>query len=710
MYTQADDLKERRSAWWLHALAWNCRLYYLVLFGFSQDPHLEDVDITVPRLHIAHRIPILYLLIKQIIKRNMKRILLSTILLMTFLSSWAQFSGEGSGTEDDPYRITNALQLTQIANSPSSYFQLQNDIDLTEWIVENSPRLGWIPINGFSGIFDGQNHVISGLYINSTQSNTGFWGSISYAEIKNLTIKGSDVIGRDRVGTFVGASYKSTLMGCHAVLTGTLTSNYSSEDYSSYSIGGICGSLTSGKCNNCSFCGNIESELCSGGIVGYGINEVHSDSYSATYAQISNNCFTGNIKTNRTAGGIVGVLCYYRDSYTKRWQAGAYEWYSSTTYYYRGCELSNNLVKGEITANKAGGILGWAVNKTGSDGSINHHEITNNIVNAIITGENNWTGGICGQAYLADFSRNVLVNSSITNKAESYLHRIADNQGGNDIAENGSSSSNRVSVTTRTFVNDEEVFLDDDIYNGMTVGLAALRNKDNYIGWGYDFDTDWAIVDGVSFPYKPYMAAPPVIDETPAPNATTISGTCQTGGKVYLYYNDSETPISTTCVGNRFTFNISPLIEGSTVKLYADNDITTSYTMESTVGSGSSSSTIAVASVTLNKSAITLAPNYSFQLSATVLPLTASNRSVNWVTSNNSVATVSDNGLVTAKAEGTATISCTANDGSGQRATCVVTVSNDAAAASGLKGDMNDDGVVDTQDALLIIKQYVGKE
>lgn len=638
----------------------------------------------------------------------MKRILLSTILLMTFMSSWAQFSGEGSGTEEDPYRITNALQLTQMANFTDNsdvYFQLENDIDLTEWIAENNPIYGWTPINGFSGNFDGKNHVISGLFINSTQENTGFWGYLYLAKIKNLIIKGSNVSGGNRTGVFVGSSNNSILTECHAVLSGTLTSIASSEDYTNYSIGGICGKMDQGNCDFCSFSGNIRSNVCAGGIVGYCTNVRYSDD-ATIRTTIDNCCFKGSIETDYVAGGISAVIEYFYYSFWKTISSRDY-FYS----YLHGCYLHNNMVVGIINGTLSGGVIGWA--KAPSHYAQNYyykHAISNNIVNANIIGDNSYTAGISGRVYDTQIKRNVVINSTISNKYKSFLQRIVNVEVGDaDIAENGSSSSNRVSVTTRTFVNDEEVFLDDDIYNGMTVGLAALRNKDNYIGWGYDFDTDWAIVDGVSFPYKPYMAAPPVIDETPAPNATTISGTCQTGGKVYLYYNDSETPISTTCVGNRFTFNTAPLREGSTVKLYADNNITTSYTMESTVGSGSSS-TIAVASVMLNKSAITLAPNYAFQLSATVLPLTASNRSVSWVTSNNSVATVSDNGLVTAKAEGTATISCTANDGSGQRATCVVTVSNDAAAASGLKGDMNDDGVVDTQDALLIIKQYVGKE
>ena len=45
-----------------------------------------------------------------------------------------------------------------------------------------------------------------------------------------------------------------------------------------------------------------------------------------------------------------------------------------------------------------------------------------------------------------------------------------------------------------------------------------------------------------------------------------------------------------------------------------------------------------------------------------------------WTSDNEEVATVDENGLVTAVGEGTATITATANDGSGVSASCVVTV------------------------------------
>ena len=57
-----------------------------------------------------------------------------------------------------------------------------------------------------------------------------------------------------------------------------------------------------------------------------------------------------------------------------------------------------------------------------------------------------------------------------------------------------------------------------------------------------------------------------------------------------------------------------------------------------------------------------------------ISPSTATDKTVMWTSSNESVATVDQNGLVTSVGEGTATIKVTAMDGSGKYATCKVTV------------------------------------
>lgn len=78
-------------------------------------------------------------------------------------------------------------------------------------------------------------------------------------------------------------------------------------------------------------------------------------------------------------------------------------------------------------------------------------------------------------------------------------------------------------------------------------------------------------------------------------------------------------------------------------------------------------------SVSLDASAATLYVGGSRKLNATVAPADASDKSLTWTSSNNAVATVNSNGVVTAVAKGTATV--TVSTINGKTATCTVTVS-----------------------------------
>ena len=82
---------------------------------------------------------------------------------------------------------------------------------------------------------------------------------------------------------------------------------------------------------------------------------------------------------------------------------------------------------------------------------------------------------------------------------------------------------------------------------------------------------------------------------------------------------------------------------------------------------------VTVTSVTLDKSTLELVEEETAQLTATVLPENADDKSVTWTSSDETVATVDENGLVTAVGKGTATITVTTTDG-GKTATCEVTV------------------------------------
>ena len=83
---------------------------------------------------------------------------------------------------------------------------------------------------------------------------------------------------------------------------------------------------------------------------------------------------------------------------------------------------------------------------------------------------------------------------------------------------------------------------------------------------------------------------------------------------------------------------------------------------------------IYAASIALDRTSAALTPGAKEQLTATVLPEDATDKTVTWTSSDPAVATVDENGLVTAVAAGAATITATTNDGTNLTATCEVTV------------------------------------
>ena len=103
-------------------------------------------------------------------------------------------------------------------------------------------------------------------------------------------------------------------------------------------------------------------------------------------------------------------------------------------------------------------------------------------------------------------------------------------------------------------------------------------------------------------------------------------------------------------------------------------------TIKLTVGNVSASCLITVlqpvTSISLDRSSLSLDSADNYQLSAYIYPSTASNKNVVWESSDPSVATIDDNGMVTALKKGTAKITVKAMDGSNVSASCTVTVKN----------------------------------
>ena len=118
------------------------------------------------------------------------------------------------GTKNNPYIITTPTELSNIRNNPSAYYELGNDIDLSEATRKNgelenadsvcNEAFGWESINNFNGYLDGKGHSIKGLYQNNNImcNDNHIWrdnsnGLINYAygnvTIKNIILEDFDI-------------------------------------------------------------------------------------------------------------------------------------------------------------------------------------------------------------------------------------------------------------------------------------------------------------------------------------------------------------------------------------------------------------------------------------------------------------------------------------------------------------------------------------
>ena len=207
--------------------------------------------------------------------------------------------------------LHNQVQAYDAVTNPSPIESIKcylaNDISLKAVChpadaANNVAEANWNPIGGenpFKGIFDGNGHTVSDLYINSSGSNLGLFGYVDGAEIKNVTVQGNVTgfyeEGNEQSGQYVGlvlgvGTTKSKLENCES--RGSVTGcGY---------VGGIAGLVPRGTITLCTNRATVtglgQSGKYIGGIVGYG----KGLSFCANYADIT--------AEGSSVGGLVGYV------------------------------------------------------------------------------------------------------------------------------------------------------------------------------------------------------------------------------------------------------------------------------------------------------------------------------------------------------------------------------------------------------------------
>jgi len=177
---------------------------------------------------------------------------------------------EGGGTTENPYRIDTVDQLMLLTRASAlweSHFVLGADIDLDP-VLPGRCIFQQAPIQFFTGVFDGNGHVISRMTITGT-GYLGLFGWLkSGAEIKNLGIEDVRITGWGQCfGSLVG--YNNGRIG------------------TSYSSGRISGT---------------GSEVYAGGLVG------KNGSYNAPDASVTNCCSHISVSVATDYGDVGGLV------------------------------------------------------------------------------------------------------------------------------------------------------------------------------------------------------------------------------------------------------------------------------------------------------------------------------------------------------------------------------------------------------------------
>ncbi len=205
--------------------------------------------------------------------------------------------------------LVNGTLKDGTAQNASADAVLVNDIIVNTNIVNEDGVFGgksWTPIGEYptryTGIFDGQNHTVSGLYFNdSGVNNIGLFGTLgTNGKISNVGVVDSLFFGGARVGGICGAKY-GTVENCYN------TSNINGTDF----VGGICGNNYGGDIRNCyntgviSATGNYIGGIC--GILNKGTIE---KCYNIGLLSSSEAFYIGNICGFVGSNGTISE-CYF---------------------------------------------------------------------------------------------------------------------------------------------------------------------------------------------------------------------------------------------------------------------------------------------------------------------------------------------------------------------------------------------------------------
>ena len=263
-------------------------------------------------------------------------------------------------------------------NFAGKTINLVGNIDLSQY--EN-----WVPIGNhskdsnsiFSGTFNGNGHVISGLTINRPDADRqGLFGRIDEGKALNLGLDKVNIKGYDRVGAVAGVVNKGgSVVNCYSI--GKINGNAM--------VGGVAGTIVgNSNISNSYSTAEVNGNAAVGGITG-GINRNSS---------IANSYFAGIVNGRHAVGGIAGSILDNSNvvgSYSTGAVSGNEEIGGIAGQILTNSSVSNSYSIGAVNgSDKVGGITGSVYTKS---------LVTNSYSMGVISGTLDRVGGVAGDVF-----------------------------------------------------------------------------------------------------------------------------------------------------------------------------------------------------------------------------------------------------------------------------------------------------------------------
>lgn len=228
-----------------------------------------------------------------------------------------KYDMDGDGSKDAVYEISNAGQLywfaglvngtlSGVPQNTSANAVLTKDIVVNEDVLKSDGTVNegtfkeWTPVgvgddSSYTGIFDGKNHTISGLYFsNQDKVYVGLFGYNS-GKISNVGILDSCFYGGADVGGVIGYNKKD----------GTVTNCYNTGYVSGAAglVGGVIG-YNRGTITNCYNTGGVSGDSYVGGVSGYNSGGTITNCYYNSSIYTGN--AIGDVDRNATCEKVEG--------------------------------------------------------------------------------------------------------------------------------------------------------------------------------------------------------------------------------------------------------------------------------------------------------------------------------------------------------------------------------------------------------------------